>query len=85
METIPTRRLTDNETELEARLLKAALDILPFLPKGSMEIETVNAIYIPPAQALRNAADRIERQDAAISRFRAAVDAYRVKTYGKAV
>jgi hypothetical protein len=57
----------NNEKLKEALNLMKAVE--PYL-EGSSDVRAVLAVYIPPAQQLRNAADALEKKDAAIARFR---------------
>ena len=59
-----------------AELIEAAIEIEPYLNMGHSS-EFIQPVYKTPAQRLREAADRIEREDAAIQRFRKALERFK--------
>ena len=56
-------------------LIEAAGGIVHMLRSsgGEMGPQVFQTVYMPPAMRLRNEADRIDRDDAAIARFRKAL------------
>lgn len=56
-----------NQDLLEAR---AAMQNVEKYLDASGDHKMVLAVYIPPAQQLRNAADDLEKKDAAVQQFR---------------
>ena len=54
-------------------LLEASKGLLPFL-RTSTDITKSYPVYRPPAMGMREAADRMDREDAAVKRFREAVE-----------
>ena len=66
------QELSLQSTECERRVEEAremAESILPYLDT-STDLQINDLIYRTPAQGMREAADAIERKDAAVSRFR---------------
>jgi hypothetical protein len=50
-------------------VLTSLRDVMKYV-STSYDIHAVNAVYIPPAQAMRNAADELERKDRVIEEAR---------------
>lgn len=59
-------------------LFDAGMAVWEYL-QVSGQVTTVNAVYLPPAEALRRQADALEKKDAAILKFRAALESLRGK------
>lgn len=51
------------------RIIEVMEMVKPYLSYSMDTTEIVNAVYYTPAQSLRNAANAIERKDAAIDEF----------------